>query len=123
MSSLNFDEMYSCLPTFFNFLFYSIANLSPEEKQGYELVCECNQESVLKSLTTVEGTFPLPCQSLPLAVHNFLIECLNVKNTYPGGLKAYLNSYYSLIDNTLKGVNPLKGYRPDVSLFAPFSWF
>lgn len=88
MSSLNFDEI--------------IANLSPEEKQGYELVCECNQESVLKSLTTVE------------AVHNFLIECLNVKNTYPGGLKAYLNSYYSLIDNTLKGVNPLKGYRPDV---------
>ena len=97
MSSLNFDEI--------------IANLSPEEKQGYELVCECNQESVLKSLTTVE------------AVHNFLIECLNVKNTYPGGLKAYLNSYYSLIDNTLKGVNPLKGYRPDVSLSAPFSWF
>ncbi|KAK8793514.1 hypothetical protein WA158_004873 [Blastocystis sp. Blastoise] len=79
-----------------------IANLTEEEKVGYKTVCDCHQEDVLKSLKSEE------------AVHTFITECQNVSKTYPGGLKAYVDKYYTLIDNTMKGVNPLKGYRPEL---------
>ncbi|KAK8807403.1 hypothetical protein WA158_004162 [Blastocystis sp. Blastoise] len=76
--------------------------MTEEEKAGYEFICKCHQKDVLNSLQSEE------------AVRTFIKECQNLSSTYPGGLDAYISKYYTLIDDTLKGINPLKGYRPEV---------
>uniref|UniRef100_A0A7S3JVS8 UTP-monosaccharide-1-phosphate uridylyltransferase n=1 Tax=Aureoumbra lagunensis TaxID=44058 RepID=A0A7S3JVS8_9STRA len=77
----------------------------PEEKRLVEVLNECGQSHLFEDWTAEDSVEDRK---------NFFAQIEKLNSSYPGGLKAYVESAKSLLAASARGDNPLDGWVPSV---------
>lgn len=78
--------------------------LKPEQRKTLSLITDNDQEHLLKGWDT-EPEYK---------IHNLLNIIADFDRKYPGGMTQYLKNARNLISESQNGINPLKGFTPQI---------